>query len=121
MLIVAIYTNATIMKIITLHERINTGDLFDHIKQQLNPLFRACRKIDLKFNVERSGEAINITQPDLYPGDILYHIEVKGAELHITRSEHYVDDVNSLTVESILNDLFKDVSGKQGTDLILEG
>jgi hypothetical protein len=109
------------MKIITLHERINTGDLFDHIKQQLNPLFKECRKIDLNFNVECSGDAIDITQPDLYPGDILYHIEVKGSELHITRSEHYVDDVNSLTVESILNDLFKDVSGKQGTDLILEG
>jgi len=109
------------MKIITLHERINTGDLFDHIKQQLNPLFRECRKIDLNFNAERSGDTIDITQPDLYPGDILYHIEVKGSELHITRSEHYVDDVNSLTVESILNDLFKDVSGKQGTDLILEG
>jgi hypothetical protein len=29
--------------------------------------------------------------------------------------------VNSLTLESILNDLFKDISGKQGTDLILEG
>jgi hypothetical protein len=109
------------MKIITLHERINTGDLFDHIKQQLNPLFRECRKIDLNFSAERSGDVIDITQPDLYPGDILYHIEVKGSELHITRSEHYVDDVNSLTVESILNDLFKDVSGKQGTDLILEG
>jgi hypothetical protein len=109
------------MKIITLHERINTGDLFDHIKQQLNPLFKECRKIDLNFNVECSGDAIDITQPDLYPGDILYPIEVKGSELHITRSEHYVDDVNSLTVESILNDLFKDVSGKQGTDLILEG
>ena len=63
----------------------------------------------------------NISQQELYPGDILYHIEVKGDELHITRSEHYVDDVNSLTVESILNDLFNNLSGKLGTDLVLEG
>ena len=109
------------MKIITLHTRINADELFDHINQQLNALFKERRKCDIEFTITRSGDGIDITQPDLYPGDTLYHIEVKGDELHITRCEHYVDDVNSLTVESILNDLFKDISGKQGTDLILEG
>ena len=109
------------MKVISLHKRINTNELFDLIQRQLNPLFREQRKTDLDFTVTRSGDTIDITQPELYPGDILYHIEVKGDELHITRCEHYVDDVNSLTVESILNDLFKIVAGKSGTDLILEG
>ena len=109
------------MKVISLHKRINTNELFDLIQRQLNPLFREQRKADLDFTVTRSGDTIDITQPELYPGDILYHIEVKGDELHITRCEHYVDDVNSLTVESILNDLFKIVAGKSGTDLILEG
>jgi hypothetical protein len=109
------------MKIITLHQRINTDELFEHIQRQLNPIFKEQRQIDLAFKTERSANAIRISQPDLYPGDTLYHIEVKGSELYITRSEHYVDDVNSLTVESILNDLFKEFSGKQGTDLILEG
>ncbi|MDO3626598.1 hypothetical protein [Mucilaginibacter sp. BT774] len=109
------------MKVITLHKRINTDELFELIRQQLNPLFRKQRKTELNFTVTRSDNAIEITQPDLYPGDILYHIEVKQDELHITRSEHYVDDVNSLTVESILNDLFKIIAGKAGTDLILEG
>jgi hypothetical protein len=109
------------MKIITLHKRINTDELFKLIQLQLNPLFREQRRMNLDFVVERSGNVINIIQPELYPGDILYHIEVKGDELYITRCEHYVDDVNSLTVESILNDLFGILSGKPGTDLILEG
>ncbi|MBS1523357.1 MAG: hypothetical protein JST50_20320 [Bacteroidetes bacterium] len=109
------------MKIITLHKRIKTDELFDLIQRQLNSLFHEQRKSDLNFTVTHSGDVIDITQPDLYPGDILYRIEIKQDKLHITRSEHYVDDVNSLTVESILNDLFKIVAGKSGTDLILEG
>jgi hypothetical protein len=109
------------MKVITLHKRIKADELFDLVQRQLNPLFREQRKIDLDFTVTQSGNAIDITQPDLYPGDILYHIEVERDQLQITRNEHYVDDVNSLTVESILNDLFKIIAGKPGTDLILEG
>jgi len=109
------------MKVITLHKRINTDELFDLIQRQLNSLFHEQRKTDLNFTVTHSDNIIDITQPDLYPGDILYHIAVQLDELHITRNEHYVDDVNSLTVESILNDLFKIVAGKSGTDLILEG
>ena len=109
------------MKIITLHKRININELFDLIQRQLNSLFHVQRKTELDFTVTQSGNAIDITQPELYPDDILYHIEVEQDELHITRCEHYVDDVNSLTVESILNDLFKIIAGKPGTDLILEG
>jgi hypothetical protein len=111
----------TTMKIITLHKRINKDELFTVIQKHLNPLFREQRKMKLDFNIEQVGNVINISQEELYPGDILYHIEVKGDELHITRCEHYVDDVNSLTVESILNDLFNNLSGTLGTDLILEG
>jgi len=109
------------MKVITLHKRIKTDELFDLIQRQLNSLFHEQRKTDLNFTTTCSGNIIEITQPELYPGDILYHIEVQQDELHITRNEHYVDDVNSLTVESILNDLFKILAGKPGTDLILEG
>ncbi len=109
------------MKIITLHQRIKIDELLNHIREQLNPLFKQQRQSNIDFKIEKTGSAIEISQPELYPGDILYHIEVHGANLNITRSEHYVDDVNSLTVESILNDLFKNISGKPGTDLVLEG
>jgi hypothetical protein len=109
------------MKIITLHTRINADQLHTHLQQYLNRLFKEQRQSDVIFKIEKIGNRIEISQPELYPGDILYQIEVDGDNLNITRSEHYVDDVNSLTVESILNDLFNDLSDKQGTDLLLEG
>ena len=115
------YSKNTFMKIITLHNRIDIDKLLHYLQQQLNPLFQEQRQSDITFNIVKSGGAIEIAQPELYPGDVLYKIEVDGMNLNITRSEHYVDDVNSLTVESILNDLFKDISGKAGTDLVLEG
>jgi hypothetical protein len=109
------------MKIITLHNRIKIDELLDQIKQKLNTIFKQQRQADIDFKIEKIGDTIEISQPELYPGDILYRIQVDGSNLNITRCEHYVDDVNSLTVESILNDLFKNISGKPGTDLVLEG
>jgi hypothetical protein len=109
------------MKIITLHNRINVDELFNHLQQHLNPLFKEQRKSDITFKIEKLGDAIEISQPELYNNDVLFRIEVKGSQLNIVRCEHYVDDVNSLTLESILNNLFEDLSGRQGTDLILEG
>jgi hypothetical protein len=108
------------MKIITLHTRINIDKLFNHLKQNLNSVFKDHRKSDIAFTIKRSGDTIEVSQPEWYEG-FLFRIQIKGTELWITRSEHYVDDVNCLTVESILNDLFNDLSDKQGTDLILEG
>jgi CTP:phosphocholine cytidylyltransferase-like protein len=108
------------MKIITLHTRVNIDKLQNYLKQNLNTIFKEQKKSEISFTIKRSGDAIEISEPVSYEG-FLFKIEVKGMELWITRSQHYVDDVNSLTVESILNDLFNDLSDKQGTDLILEG
>jgi len=109
------------MKIITLHTRVNPEALRDHIRQNLDTMFVQQRHTELHFAVGGEGNVIEISQPDLYGADILFKIEVTGSALNITRSEHYVDDVNSLTVESILNELFKDASGQYGTDLLREG
>lgn len=109
------------MKMITLHQRISINEVFKHIQHKLNILFAEQRQNNLHFIVRLNGDKVEITQPDIYAEDILFSIEVKDQELWITRSEHYVDDVNSLTVESILNELFSDVSGKWGTDLLQEG
>lgn len=108
------------MKIVTLHTRINPDELRKHIRDNIDTRFREQRKEELHFDVEGSGNIIEIFQRDLYEG-FLFRIEVKGQDLDITRSEHYTDDVNSLTVESILNELFQDISGKLGTDLLQEG
>lgn len=108
------------MKIITLHNRINPDVLRRSIEENLDPIFNQRRNSDIHFKVTGEGDVIEILQPALYDG-VLFRIEVKGSELWITRSEHYVDDVNSLTVESVLNDIFNDVAGKFGTDLLQEG
>jgi hypothetical protein len=108
------------MKIITLHNRINADALRRNIEESLDPMFNQHRNSDIHFEVRGEGNVIEILQPVLYDG-VLFRIEVKGSELWITRSEHYVDDVNSLTVESVLNDIFKEAAGKFGTDLLQEG
>lgn len=109
------------MKIITFHNRIHADELFNCLQQHLNPLFKEQRQSNITFDIDRSDDTIEISQAQLYPGDILYKIVINGSNLHITRSENYVDDVNSLTLESIMNRLFNDISGKPGTDLVQEG
>ncbi len=108
------------MKTITLHKPLKIDAIYNHLSQNLNPLFNKHKPIILKYNVDNTGNAIEITQPELYEG-VLYHIELDNDKLNITRSEHYVDDVNSLTLESVMNELFDDLSGNRGTDLVQEG
>jgi hypothetical protein len=108
------------MKIITLHTPVDINELHNLLQQKLNPLFHERRQSDIDFTVERKNDAIEIYGPEIYEG-FLFNLTLHGTELWITRSEHYVDDVNSLTVESILNDLFKDLAGDHGTDLVQEG
>ncbi|AYL97347.1 hypothetical protein [Mucilaginibacter celer] len=108
------------MKIITLHIPTDLSRLYLLLKEKLNPIFHEQRQTDLNFRIELNDDAIEISQPEIYEG-ALFSIAINGAELWITRNEHYVDDVNSLTIESILNDLFSDIAGNLGTDLVQEG
>ncbi|MBS1504984.1 MAG: hypothetical protein JST32_23190 [Bacteroidetes bacterium] len=104
------------MKIVTAHERVNPQDLREHIRQNLDTMFARQRQEAIHFEVGGEGNIIEISEPSLY--GFLYKIEINGPELDITRSEHWTDDVNSLTVESILNEL---LAGNYGTDLLQEG
>lgn len=108
------------MKVITLHNRITTDELLSYLQQKLNPLFKAMRQTDNVLQVFKADDAVNISMPEWYEG-ALFQIAVNGSELWITRNEHYVDDVNSLAIESILNQLFDDLSDGGGTDLVEEG
>jgi len=109
------------MKIITLHKPVNIDSVYNHLKQNLNPQFKKHKPTIFLFNIDKNADnSIEITQPELYDG-ALFRIEANGYDLNITRSEHYVDDVNSLTLESALNELFDELSGKGGTDLVQEG
>ncbi|MET3502939.1 hypothetical protein ABIC45_004576 [Mucilaginibacter rubeus] len=108
------------MKIITLHTNTDINQLYQLLHEKLNPMFHRQRQSDLNFTVERKDGTIEISLPAVYEG-ALFSIAINGNELWITRNEHYVDDVNSLTVESILNDLFSNIAGNLGTDLVQEG
>nr|WP_067062103.1 hypothetical protein [Mucilaginibacter sp. L294] len=108
------------MKIITLHKPVNINELYTHLQQRLNPIFQEQRQSDISFNIANTPTGIEISYPALYEG-ALFTITVQDDELWITRNEHYVDDVNSITVESILNSLFDDISNGRGTDLVQEG
>lgn len=108
------------MKIININSTVTTEDLLAHLTRNLNMLFREQRRIDMDFRIENINGAVEIAQRELYEG-FLFRIEPHGHELWITRSEHYVDDVNSLTLESLLNKLFEDLSGENGVKITLEG
>ena len=109
------------MKVITLHTPIITDELLKHLHNRLNTLLREQRQVDFDLTIEKNGNAVEISQPEMYDG-VLFKLEPKGSELYITRNEHYVDDVNSLTIESILNSLFEDLTDDiRGVDLVTEG
>jgi hypothetical protein len=108
------------MKILNIHKTISSGELLQLIQQKLNPLFKEQRQTEIYFIAENKNGVIEISHPALYEG-FLFRIEIKGHELWITRSEHYVDDINSLTVESILNTLFEELAGDKGITFVLEG
>ncbi len=109
------------MKILEIYNTITTGQLATLLQQKLNTLFHQQKEdSSINFRIEENDGAVEISQPEIYDG-FLFHIEIKGTELHITRSEHYVDDVNSLTVESILNILFEELAKDGKVTLVLEG
>jgi hypothetical protein len=108
------------MKILDINKTITSAQLSQLLQEKLNPLFQQQKQSDISFIIENKEGVVEISHPGLYEG-FLFRIEIRGTELLITRSEHYVDDVNSLTIESILNSLFEELSGAKGVKLILEG
>ncbi|HEY4325629.1 MAG TPA: hypothetical protein VGN20_16655 [Mucilaginibacter sp.] len=108
------------MKIIDIHTVVTADVVLRLLHGKLNQLFQQQRQSDLSFTIENLNGIVEIYQPDLYEG-FLFRIEIKGTELLITRSEHYVDDVNSLTIESILYQLFEELAGDKGITFVLEG
>ncbi len=100
------------MKIVHTSEPVKTNELRDFLEKSLPPLFKEQRQADIDFVFTPTGNGIQITQPDMYD-DFLFQIDVANeTELHVTKSEHYVNDVNLLTLENIINNLFSDYPGR---------
>jgi hypothetical protein len=108
------------MKILNIHKTITADQLLQLLQQKLNSLFQHQTQSDIAFVSEIKDGKVEISHPSLYEG-FLFSIEINGHELWIIRSEHYVDDVNSLTIESILNELFAKLAADGKVTLILEG
>ncbi|WP_214071931.1 hypothetical protein [Mucilaginibacter sp. dw_454] len=109
------------MRIVTLHTRISVDDLWSRINEKLNPYFFKQRQEPIVFETVKTGNAVEIWQKELYEG-ALFHIEVDGTHLNVTHNEHYVDDVNSLTIFSILGSLFEDLTDDiRGVEMVQEG
>jgi hypothetical protein len=103
------------MKIITANRRWNIDELFKTLLQNINPLFKKIKQEDIHFNVIKEGDTIEINQPDLYEG-YLFRLTAEGNKLNIAKSEHYVDDVNWLTLENILETLQMGI--EDGADIV---
>ena len=108
------------MQIINISSAITTDELYNLLQEKLNPMFQRQRQSDLSFKIENAGSFVEIRQTQLYEG-FLFRIETNGTEVLVTRSEHYVDDVNSLTLESVLNTIFEEASGGKGAKLAAQG
>jgi hypothetical protein len=103
------------MKIITANRRWNIDELFKTLLLNINPMFKKIKQEDIHFNVIKEGDKIEINQPDLYDG-YLFQLTAQGNKLYIAKSEHYVDDINAITLQSILDNLQMDY--QDGADII---
>ena len=94
------------MKIITAKSPWNIEQLTTTLNNKLNVLFKEHRHTDIDFNIvtDREANTIEINQPEYYE-DYLFRIELKGNELYVAKSEHYVDDINFITLQSIIETL----------------
>lgn len=95
------------MKIITANRPWNIDKLLHSLQTKLNPLFMEARQTDIQFNIVKDNDAIEIGNAEYYDG-YLFRITVQGNKLYVAKSEHYVDDVNQVTLQSILETLQMD-------------
>ena len=107
------------MKIINTDRPVKIDAYADYLGQKLNTLFKLHRKKDLSFEIRTTGNAIEILQPAMYDG-FLFRLEFKGNEIDVIKSEHYTDDVNVLTLEDILNNLYFEFPGRDNIEIIKE-
>lgn len=108
------------MKIISVSKALTAQEIQEHLSRNVDALFHEHTQSNLNFVVEQKGEGVELSEPEHYEG-FLFRLEPHALELWITRSEHYVDDVNSLALESVLNQLIEDLSGDKGVKMVIEG
>jgi hypothetical protein len=107
------------MKVIKTATPVKAADYAAHLREKLNPLFFTHKKADLQFEIENSTNTIEILKNGLYEG-FLFRFEFFDNEIHVIKTEHYTDDVNVLTLEDILNNLYLEYPGRENIQQIEE-
>lgn len=108
------------MKIINTRSAVNKQQLLQFLQEKINPLFKKQRQEDITFDIKETPEAIEILKPNLYD-EYLFSLKVNGNDIEISKTEHYTDDVNILTLEEIINNLLLDYPGRENIEDIQEG
>jgi hypothetical protein len=108
------------MKIINTDTPVNANEYADYLRKKLLPLFKERRQVELTFDIKNTNDSIEISNTEFYDG-FLFRFEFKGNEIDVIKSEHYTDDVNMLTLEDILNNLYMEFPGRDNISLIEEG
>ena len=108
------------MKIIHTDKAVTPAEYTEYLKNKLNLLFKERRHLDIDFDINDTADAIEIAYPKLYEG-FLFRFAFKDNEIDVIKSEHYTDDINVLTLEDILNNLYMEFPGRDNISQIAEG
>ena len=100
------------MKIFKTTAPITVGELKTFLDENLNALFEKQRQLVMAFDIVLDDNALEITNDENYDS-FLFRIEVGGTKLHITKSEHYTDDINVLALEDIMYTLLPKFPGNK--------
>lgn len=102
-------------RVTTKQSPVNIHHLYEFLQHHLNKDFAKKRQQEINFDIQEiENNAVEISKPDLYEG-ALFKIEGRGNDLLVHKTEDYSDDVNVLTLEEIINDLFFDYPGPRTT------
>lgn len=83
----------------------------------LNSRFNDKIQTDLELSIVEKEDGIEIGQPEFYE-TFLYKIDVVGNDVNVSKSEHYVDDVNSLALDGIINSIIHEYIGDDNIETI---
>lgn len=108
------------MKIIHTKSPVKAEELRTFLENELPPLFKKQRHADIDFVFTQTPDGVEISQPNLYEDFLFRIVLINDTEMHVTKSEHYTDDVNVLTMEDILNNLYMKFPGRDNIDNIGE-
>ncbi|WP_448698491.1 hypothetical protein ACFGVR_16735 [Mucilaginibacter sp. AW1-3] len=92
--------------------------LHQYMAERLNELFEAKIQKDVAMQVTQTDySTVEIGHPKYYES-FLYKMIVKGSDIQLIKSEHYVDDVYNLALEDIVLTLIEKYIGQDNLETI---